>query len=142
VSRGAAAWLLVRAGGRLVGLALARVVEVLEPEAVHPVPSRDPSVRGVTTVRGRLMPVVDLANLLGEASPDGPVSAGVVVELGGSRLCLQVEGVEEVLLGAGLPIPSGTTLPWAIAVARAQNQLVPLLDIDALGARIRETASA
>jgi chemotaxis signal transduction protein len=141
VSRGAAAWLLVRAGGRLVGLALARVVEVLEPEAVYPVPSRDPSVRGVTTVRGRLVPVVDLGLLLGQAEQGGE-GVGVVVELGGSTLCLRVDGAEEVLLGAGLPIPNGTTLPWAIAVARYQNQLVPLLDIDALGARIRETASA
>ena len=142
MSRGAAAWLLVRAGGRLVGLALPRVVEVLEPEAIHPVPSRDPSVRGVTTVRGRLMPVVDLGLLLGEAGPGATAGAGVVVEVGGSRLCLQVDGAEEVLLGAGLPIPSGTALPWATAVARYQDQLVPLLDMDALGARIRETASA
>ena len=141
MSRGAAAWLLVRAGGRLVGLALARVVEVLEPDAVHPVPSSDPAVRGVTSIRDRLLPVIDLGMLLGgDAADRGGV--GVVVELGGTRLCLQVEDAEEVLLGAGLPIPHGATLPWAIAVARHRNRLVPLLDIDVLGTRIRETASA
>ncbi len=140
---GPAAWLLVRAGGRLVGLALPRVVEVLEPGTVHSVPSRDPAVRGIAPVRGRILPVIHLGALLsGTACPAGRGEAGVVVEIDGRRLCLEVEQAEEVLLGAGLPVPHGAALPWASAVARHQDALVPLLDLEALGARIRETASA
>jgi len=143
MSRGGAAWLLVRAGGRLVGLALPRVVEVLPAGAAHPVPSREPAVRGITSVRGRILPVIHLGALLdGAACPAVPCETGVVVELDGRQLCLEVEGAEEVLLGTGLPVPDGATLPWASAVARYQDRLVPLLDLDALGARIRETASA
>jgi chemotaxis signal transduction protein len=143
MSRGGAAWLLVRAGGRLVGLALPRVVEVLQPGPAHPVPACDPAVRGITRVRGRIVPLVHLGALLeGTACPAVPGEAGVVVELDGRLLCLEVEQAEEVLLGTGLPIPDGATLPWASAVARSREGLVPLLDLDALGARIRETASA
>ena len=138
------AWLLVRAGMRLVGLALPRVVEVLEPGPVHPVPAADPAVRGITSVRGRILPVVHLGTLLeGGARPD---DAGecvvVVVDLGGRRLCLEVDAADEVLLGRGLAVPRGATLPWASAVARHEGRIVPLLDLDALGARITETASA
>jgi purine-binding chemotaxis protein CheW len=142
MSRAVTAWLLVRAGGRLVGLPLARVVEVLEPGAVHAVPSRDPALRGVISVRGRLMPILDLAMLLDGADRPAVVDTGVVVEIGESRVCLLIEDAEEVLLGAGLPIPHGSTLPLAAAVARHHERLVPLLDLDALGTRIRETAPA
>jgi chemotaxis signal transduction protein len=143
MSRRQGAWLLVRVSGRLVGLALARVVEVLPPATVHPIPSREPSVRGVTRVRGRLVTVVHLGALLdGAACPTVQGEAAVMVDVAGSRLCLELDGAEEVLLGAGLPIPHGTTLPWASAVARHRDALVPLLDLDALAARIRETATA
>ena len=36
----------------------------------------------------------------------------------------------------GLPVPPGSALPWAAAVARTDGGLVPLLDLAALGARI------
>lgn len=143
MSRRSGAWLLVRTGGRLVGLALARVVEVLPPATVHPVPSREPAVRGVISVRDRLVTVVHLGALLnGSACPPEQGDTAVMVDVAGSRLCLELDDAEEVLLGAGLPIPQGTTLPWAVAVARHRDALVPLLDLEALGARIRETATA
>ncbi len=143
MSRSDAGWLLVRAGGRLAGLPLSRVVEVLPPGGVHSVPSRESFVRGIASVRGRLVIVVHLGAML-EGVPCPPVrgEASVMVEVDGRRLCLEVDDAEEVLLGTGLPIPHGTTLPWASAVARHRDGLVPLLDLDALGARIRETATA
>ena len=57
-------YLLVRAGNRSVGLALEQVVEVLDPGEAFPVPALEPSMRGVTTVRGQIMPLVHLGALL------------------------------------------------------------------------------
>jgi chemotaxis signal transduction protein len=140
---GSAGHLLVRAGGRLVGLPLNRVVEVLDPGAAFPVPSLEPSVRGVTVVRGRILPLIHLGALLdGGACPRERSDTGVMVDLAGRRLCLEVEQAESVLYDAGLPVPTGTALPWAAAVARTDGGLVPLLDLDALGARITETTAA
>jgi purine-binding chemotaxis protein CheW len=137
------AYLLVRAGGRRVGLALTSVVEVLEPGPAYPVPSLERAVRGVTSVRGRILPVVDLGALLaGSGCSSDPSEVAVVVDLEGRRLCLEVDDAEEVLRGQGLPVPSGHTLPWAAGVARHAEGLVPLLDLGALGARITEAASA
>jgi chemotaxis signal transduction protein len=134
-------WLLVRTGGRRVGLALDQVIEVLDLGPVYPVPSTDPAVRGVTSSRGRLVPLVHLASLLGgRAGAQSSSGTAVVVRLGGRRVCLEVDDAEGVLREPGLPIPQDVSLPFAVAVARQADGIVPLLDLTAVGARISETA--
>jgi chemotaxis signal transduction protein len=140
---GFAGHLLVRAGGRLVGLPLDQVVEVLDPGAAFPVPSLEPAVRGVAVVRGRILLLIHLGALLdGGDCPRERGDTGVMVEMAGRRLCLEVEEAESVLYDPGLPVPAGTGLPWASAVARTDRGLVPLLDLAALGARITEASAA
>jgi chemotaxis signal transduction protein len=135
--------LLVRAGGRLVGLPLDQVVEVLDPGTSFPVPASDPAVRGVAVVRGRILPLVHLGALLdGAPCPAVRSDTGVLVELAGRRLCLEVEEAESVLYDSGLAVPQGSALPWAAAVARTDHGLVPLLDLAALGTRFTETTAA
>ena len=138
----AAGHLLVRAGRRLVGLPLEQVVEVLDPGTVFPVPALEPSVRGVAVIRGRILPVVHLGALLdGAPCPAVRTEAGVLVELGGRRLCLEIEDAESVLYDPGLPVSAAAGIPWAAAVARTDGGLVPLLDLAALGTRISEAAA-
>jgi chemotaxis signal transduction protein len=133
-------YLLVKAGSRSVGLALEQVIEVLDPGEAFPVPALEPAVRGVTRVRGRIMPLVHLGALLdGSNCPVQRGDAAVVVELSGRRVCLEVEAAESVLAGSGLPVPPDAAMPWAVAVARTENGLLPLLDLTALGARIKES---
>ncbi len=135
------AYLLVRVHGRRVGLALSSVVEVLESGPVYSVPCAEAAVRGVTGVRGSIVPVVDLGALLAGA-PCGSTRGDtvVVVQLSGRRVCLEVDDAEEVLRGGGLPFPPGSALPWAAGVARHADGLIPLLDLSALGSRIAESA--
>ncbi len=135
----AAGWLLVRAGGRRVGLMLEQVVEVLDLGPVHPVPSIDPAVRGVTTSRGRVLPLVHLATLLGGTGGQG--GTAVLVRLDARRVCVEVDDAEEVLREPGLPVPPDVSLPFAVAVARRPDGIVPLLDLTGVGTRIAETAS-
>jgi chemotaxis signal transduction protein len=138
-----ASWLLVRAGARRVGLALTDVVEVLDPGPVYPVPSREPAVRGVTTAREGIMPLVHLGALLdGTTCPERRGATTILVRVDGRPLCLEVDDAEEVLSERGHPVPPGATLPFAAAVARLPEGLVPLLDLTALVARISETTSA
>jgi chemotaxis signal transduction protein len=132
-------WLLVRAGGRRVGLRLDQVIEVLELGPVHPVPSTDPWVRGVTTSRGQIVPLIHLATLLGGAA--GPGGTAVVVRLDTRRVCVEVDDAEEVLREPGVPVPAEISLPFAVAVARRPEGIVPLLDLTAVGNRLAETAT-
>ncbi|HWB41428.1 MAG TPA: chemotaxis protein CheW [Gemmatimonadales bacterium] len=135
-------WLLVRAGGRRVGLSLEQVIEVLDLGPVYPVPATEPAVRGVTSSRGRIVPLVHLASLLDErASAGSGGGIAVMVRLAGRRVCLEVDQAEEVLREPGLPVPPDVSLPFAVAVARQADGIVPLLDLTAVGARISETAT-
>jgi chemotaxis signal transduction protein len=137
------AHLLVRAGTRRVGLPLTQVIEVLAPGTSHPVPSLEPAVRGVTSVRGRIMPLVHLGALLeGRPCPAARGEVAVVVQLGSRRVCLEVDDAESVLAEPGIPVSAEGALPWAAGVARLSDELVPLLDLTALAARISESASA
>jgi purine-binding chemotaxis protein CheW len=138
MSRG---YLLVRVDGKAYGLPLARVLEVGDLAEVLDVPRALPAMRGLTPLRGRLVPVVHLGALLGERTP--PPERGratVLVTLGageGTRyVAFEVDDADDVVREAALPVPRGESLPWASGVARRRGALVPILDLDALGDQI------
>src|SRR5437870_5310890 len=66
MSRG---YLLVRVDGKHYGLPLGRVLEVGDLGEVLDVPRALAAVRGVTPLRGRLVPLIHLGALLGERTP-------------------------------------------------------------------------
>ena len=141
MSSRAGGFLLVRAGGRLVGLPLAHVLEVTSLGEVHPVPVIERAMRGLVTVHGRAMPLVHLEALLdGTSCSSVPGSMGVVVLIEGRRVCLEIEEAEILVREPALPVPEGETLPWAVGVARHGESLVPLLDLAALSSRLTEAA--
>jgi chemotaxis signal transduction protein len=118
-------------------LPLDRVVEVADLTEVLEVPRAQVAMRGLTPLRGRLVPLVHLAAFLGERTP--PVERGravVLVELQGRFVAFEVDDAEAVVREAALPLPEGESLPWATGVAQRQDGLVPILDLDALGDRI------
>jgi chemotaxis signal transduction protein len=130
-------FLLVRAERRAYGLPLDRVVEVADLTEVLEVPRTEAAMRGLTPLRGRLVPLVHLAAFLGQRTP--PVERGravVLVELQGRLVAFEVDDAEAVVREAALPLPEGESLPWATGVAPRQDGLVPILDLDALGDRI------
>ena len=130
-------FLLVRAERRAYGLPLDRVVEVADLTEVLEVPCAQPAMRGLTPLRGRLVPLVHLAAFLGQRTP--PVERGravVLVELHGRFVAFEVDDAEAVVREAALPLPEGESLPWATGVAPRLDGLVPILDLDALGDRI------
>jgi chemotaxis signal transduction protein len=136
------AMLLVRAGRRQVALTLEHLIEVVDPGLPVGVPACQPAFRGLTTVRGRLVPLVHLGTLLdGGVCPAEVGEAGVVIAVGDRCICLEVETVDEVVREPALPVPAGETLPWALGVTRAPGGLVPVLDIPALGGRLAEGGS-
>ena len=141
MSRAHGGFLLVRTGGRRVGLELAHVVEVIQVTGVHPVPSQERAVRGVVQVHGRILPVVHLGALL-EAGPCPPTSGDlvVVVIIEGRRVCLEIDDAEVVVRQPAMPVPPGSALPWAIGIARYSEELVPLLDLTALSSRLMEVS--
>lgn len=130
-------FLLVRAEQRPYGLPLERVVEVADLTEVLDVPHSDAAVRGLTPLRGRLVPLVHLGALLGlRAPPPERGRAAVLLELAGRLVAFEVDDADEVVRAAPLPLPDDESLPWAVGVAPRGDGLVPILDLDALGERI------
>ncbi len=138
MSRG---YLLVRVDGRAYGLPLARVLEVGDLGEVLDVPRVLPAMRGLTPLRGRLVPLVHLGALMGERPAPGERGhTAVLVEIGAGegvrQVAFEVDDADDVVREAALPVPRGESLPWAAGVARRRGALVPILDLEALGDRI------
>ncbi|HEX9611356.1 MAG TPA: chemotaxis protein CheW [Gemmatimonadales bacterium] len=136
MSRG---YLLVRVDGRLLGLPLTGVLEVSDVAELLDAPRAVPAVRGLTTLRGRLVPLVHLGALLGgRSAPDQRGRTAVLVRLGQRQVAFEVDDADEVVREDPMPVPRGEHLPWAAGVARPRpGALVPILDLDALADRIR-----
>ena len=95
---GQGAWCTFRLGGRLYGVAVDRVQEVLRSAAVTPVPLAPPAVRGLINLRGEIVTVVDLRRPLGMEEPGDLASASfVVVRDGQTIMTLAVDAIEDVL---------------------------------------------
>src|SRR5947209_14011485 len=143
-------YLLVRSEGKSYGLPISRVLEVGDATEVLHIPRKLPAVRGLTPLRGRLVPLIHLAAFLtgseapsaaaGSAGCGGGVRTIVLVELGasGRQVAFEVDDADAVVREQPLPVPRGQTLPWAAGVAEPEGGggLVPILDLDALGDRI------
>jgi chemotaxis signal transduction protein len=138
-------YLLVRSEGKSYGLPVARVLEVGDATEVLHIPRKLPAVRGLTPLRGRLVPLIHLgAFLTGSDAPaassgtPSTVRTVVLVELGagGRQVAFEVDDADAVVREQPLPVPRGQTLPWAAGVAEQEGGLVPILDLDALGDRI------
>jgi purine-binding chemotaxis protein CheW len=130
-------YLLVRAEGRAYGLPVGRVLEVADAGQVLDVPRSLPAVRGLTALRGRLVPQIHLgAFLAGRAAPAEQGRTVVLVELRGRQVAFEVDDADAVVREQALPVPRGQSLPWAAGVAEQDGTLVPILDLEALGDRI------
>jgi purine-binding chemotaxis protein CheW len=113
-------------------LPIEQVREIVRASHPRPVSSDVPSLRGVVSLRGRLLPVHDLAARLGVGSAPGERAKIVVVETRDDDVAgLVVDDVTEVLtvaLSQIEEIPAAGADGCAGAVAKLGERLVLLLD--------------
>ncbi len=131
------AYLVVRSGRGRYGVPLADVVEVVDAMEVVQVPGAHPAVRGVSPVRGRLLPRVHLDGLLrGQAGPVEPPPTLIVAGRAEQSVAFEVDEVDLQTQGEILPLPAEWEGPSAVGVARHEGEMVPVLDMRALVARL------
>ena len=127
-------------GGEEVGLPIECVREIVEQRPVTRVPSMPRAIRGVTNLRGRVIPVVDLAGALrlpARAADRWSCFAVVEAALDGDKLllALDADAIGRVLeLGDGelLPPPTFGTrvrLDYLVGVAAVDDRFALLLDV-------------
>ena len=119
------------------GVPVVRVREVIRVSDITRVPQAPPHVRGVTNLRGRILPVVDLRSRLGlDAAAPTSRSRIVVVEVADRVLGLLVDAVLQV---TKLPVESVVPTPEEVrtaeadyldGVARWNGRLIILLELE------------
>lgn len=99
--------LVCRARGRLLGVPLPYVLEIMRPLAIEPLADAPPFVCGLSIIRGRPVPVVDAAAVLGEERLSAHARY-VMLRVGDRSVALAVEEVSAVL---PMPAESLQALP-------------------------------
>jgi purine-binding chemotaxis protein CheW len=136
--------LLIQLAGELYAIPSGSVREVLRHRAYTPVPGAPPSLPGVLSQRGLILPVIEMHPLLGlEPAPIDRATRLVVVSHADVDMALLVEAVLDL---DTLPADSVEPVPAALDPARARflrgivqhhEQPVALLDLDELIAGLR-----
>jgi purine-binding chemotaxis protein CheW len=83
--------------GEQYALPINRVQEIIRYTEPRSVPSAQSGVRGVLSLRGRIVPIYDLAERLGIQAEPGEDNKIVIVEIGSEIAGVIVDAVEEVL---------------------------------------------
>jgi purine-binding chemotaxis protein CheW len=111
--------------------AVNEIIRYAEPRSVA---SRTEWVRGVISLRGRIVPVYDVAARLGLASELSDQSKIVIVEAGGEIAGVIVDTVEEVLTVSGDQIEEAPGADPAMieAIVRIDDRLIVLLTLNTI----------
>jgi purine-binding chemotaxis protein CheW len=138
-----------RLGDESYGLDIGSVYEIIRFQESTAVPASPSFVEGVINLRGRIIPVMDMASRFGQSRPEITRSTRIIVAgTAGMRVGLVVDAVTEVLMvseDAIEPTPevvSGTDSGYIKGIAKLAGELVILLDLSALFAEYGAVARA
>jgi purine-binding chemotaxis protein CheW len=126
-------------GRESYGLDIGSVYEIIRFQECTAVPAAPPFVDGVINLRGRIIPVVDMASRFGLGrSATTNATRIIVAGTAGLRVGLVVDAVTQVLMVAEEsvePTPdvaAGFDSSYVRGIAKLGDQLVILLDLGAL----------
>jgi purine-binding chemotaxis protein CheW len=99
------------AGAEEYVIDLSRVLEIVTPVPITPVPRAPECIEGVADLRGRVVPVVDVRKRLGGAPrPDQRRTRFLLVKVGRREVALVVDAVAEVVRASRADIHPATGL--------------------------------
>ncbi|ATH82157.1 chemotaxis protein [Pseudomonas sp. KHPS1] len=121
--------------GRLLGINLLKVNEIIPCPPLTKLPNRHPHVRGIATLRGSAMTVIDLARAIGERGVSSEDEGCLIVtEVSRSRQGLHVKGVERIVQCSTRdvrPPPAGAgNRAFITGVTQIDGAIVQILDIE------------
>lgn len=130
-------YLVICVGDERYATPLEQVREVVDAKPCLPVPNALPHVEGIVDLRGQILSVLDLANLLTGHPAPNPCRVTLVVELDEGMIGLNVEDLFGVVTLAQRQImweaaQSVDHKPVTLGVAKIEGQLVTLIDIRGL----------
>ena len=133
--------LLFRLGGKQrFGINVFKVQEVIQCPPLTKVPHAHPVVRGVATLRGKTITIMDLAQAIGRPSITDTSTAYIIVtEYNRAVQGFLVSGVDRIVnmnWEEILPPPKGTGHNYMTAVTRVDKDLVEIIDVEKVLAKV------
>lgn len=133
---GAERLLVFRVGTEQFGVALAAIREVVDAPAVRRLPDAAPSMVGVATVRGELVPLYDAWVILGVEKTAVAAGAALVFSAGPRCVALAIDDVFDPVLVEEhelRPMPGAGAADLVVrGLVRRGGDLIAVLDDEAL----------
>ncbi len=128
-----------RVGSESYALPVAQVLEVADLGRLAPVPGAPPAVLGVRNLRGQVLPVFDLASVLG-TEHGATADKLIIAEEAGRRAGLAIDQVTDV--GAlGGPVQESDS-PFLSGSTLVEGELVGIIDIEGVFGAIEQRVGA
>lgn len=128
-----------RVGEETFGLEIGEVREVVEYREVTPVPRSPSFVAGIISLRGAILPVVDMRRRFGIPSSDpGPETVILVVEAKGRKVGLVADRMLDIYKVSGTQILKGKSRKSPVEeayireIVNFEDQVIILLAVESL----------
>jgi purine-binding chemotaxis protein CheW len=139
VRDGARQFVAFEALGEVYGIELRRVIEIAHSVKLTRLPGTPPFIAGIISLRGAVIPVVDLQAKFGSAPPEyGPRSGIIVVQIGERTVGVRATRVTRIAAFSAeqiTPVPAFSSkirTEFLQGLAREGEDLMIVLDIDRL----------
>jgi len=136
-----------RLGNEDYAVNILKVQEINRMKEITRVPNTPPYVEGVINLRGKVMPVINLRNKFGLDDKDSDSHSRIMImDIQGITMGLVVDAVSEVLrIPANVveptpPMASNISTEYIQGIAKLEDRLIILLDIDMLVGKADETS--
>lgn len=126
-----------RIADEIFGIGIGRVVEIITPQEVFSIPGLPEFLAGVISVRGTVIPLIDLRRRFG-TQPAGKKERVIIVRFGKEKAGFLVDEIKEILALSPAeiaPPPSlfrGFKTEYLHGIGRKDGRIIILLNIDNL----------
>lgn len=126
-----------KVGSEDYGLEILKVQEIIKIPHITKLPQSASYITGVIDLRGKVVPIVDLAKRFGVESGDSSKNTRVIiVDIKGRRIGLAIDSVSNVTkinakdLGPPPPIIKGISGRYIVGIGKVDTGFIVILDID------------
>ncbi len=128
---------IFKIGDEIFGIGIERVVEILKVQKIFTIPGLPEFLSGVMSVRGNIVPVIDLRRRFG-IKPSGNKERIIIVRYGQEKISFLVDDIKEILSLSPEEIRTPPTIfkgfktEYLTGLGKHGERIIILLNIDNL----------